>query len=122
MSQELETEINQLLPHRPSIIRVHASHGFAVSKLKELLSREANLGIDLRYVSNQTSLVSLAHDDCDLAGLHVPHGDLRKSSVAATGFFRDIVSGTNGSCAYYCTARRRYDYVTGLGSPLTYRF
>src|ERR1700722_13620947 len=82
LSQELETEINQLLPHRPSIIRVHASHGFAVSKLKELLSREANLGIDLRYVSNQNSLVSLAHDGWDLAGLHVPHGNLRKSSIA----------------------------------------
>ena len=84
LSQELETEINQLLPHSPSIIRVHASHGFAVSKLKELLSREANLGVDLRYVSNQTSLVSLAQDDCDLAGLHLPHGELRKSSIAAT--------------------------------------
>jgi molybdate transport repressor ModE-like protein len=83
LSQELETEINQLLPHGPSIIRVHASHGFAVSKLKELLSREANLGVDLRYVSNQSSLVSLAHDDCDLAGLHLPHGDLRESSIAA---------------------------------------
>ena len=83
LSQELETEINQLLPHGPSIIRVHASHGFAVSKLRELLSREANLGVDLRYVSNQSSLVSLAHDECDLAGLHVPHGNLRKSTVAA---------------------------------------
>src|SRR5215472_2089240 len=39
LSQELETEINQLLPHAPSIIRVHASHGFAVAKLRELLSR-----------------------------------------------------------------------------------
>jgi molybdate transport repressor ModE-like protein len=83
LSQELETEINQLLPHSPSIIRVHASHGFAVSKLKELISREANLGVDLRYVSNQSSLVSLAHDECDLAGLHLPHGDLRKSSITA---------------------------------------
>jgi molybdate transport repressor ModE-like protein len=83
LSQELETEINQLLPHGPSIIRVHASHGFAVSKLKELLSREANLGVDLRYVSNQSSLVLLAHDECDLAGLHLPHGNLRKSSIAA---------------------------------------
>jgi molybdate transport repressor ModE-like protein len=82
LSQELETEINQLLPHRPSIIRIHASHGFAVSKLRELLNREANLGVDLRYVSNQSSLVSLAHDECDLAGLHLPHGDLRKSSIA----------------------------------------
>ena len=32
LSQELETEINQLLPRSPSIIRVHASHGFAVSQ------------------------------------------------------------------------------------------
>jgi molybdate transport repressor ModE-like protein len=83
LSQELETEINQLLPHRPSIIRIHASHGFAVSKLRELLNREANLGVDLRYVNNQSSLVSLAHDECDLAGLHLPHGALRKSSIAA---------------------------------------
>ena len=82
LSQELETEINQLLPHGPSIIRVHASHGFAVSKLKELLSREANLGVDLRYVSNQTSLVSLAHDDCDLAGLHLPHGELAEEQLS----------------------------------------
>src|SRR5579863_517429 len=70
LSQELETEINQLLPRRPSVIRVHASHGFAVSKLRELLARETNLSVDLRYVSNQNSLVSLARDECDLAGLH----------------------------------------------------
>jgi len=84
LSQELETEINQLLPRGPSIIRVHASHGFAVSKLRELLSREENLRLDLRYVSNQNSLVSLAHDGCDLAGMHLPQGDLRKKSIAAT--------------------------------------
>ena len=83
LSQELETEINQLLPRGPSIIRVHASHGFAVSKLRELLSREENLGVDLRYVSNQNSLVSLAHDGCDLAGMHLPQGELRKRSIAA---------------------------------------
>ena len=84
LCQELETQINQLLPHRPSIIRVHASHGFAVSKLRELLSREPDIGVDLRYVGNQNSLVSLAHDGCDLAGLHLPQGDLRKRSIAAS--------------------------------------
>lgn len=84
LSQELETEINQLLPHGPSIIRVHASHGFAVSKLRELLSREADLGVDLRYVSNQNSLASLARDGCDLAGMHLPQGELRKRSIAAS--------------------------------------
>jgi len=84
LSQELETEINQFLPHGPSIIRVHASHGFAVSKLRELLNREADLGVDLRYVSNQNSLASLAHDGCDLAGMHLPQGELRKMSIAAS--------------------------------------
>lgn len=83
LSQELETEINQFLPHRPAVIRVHASHGFAVSKLREMLAREANLGVDLRYVSNQNSLVSLAHEECDLAGIHLPQGELRKVSIAA---------------------------------------
>jgi len=83
LSQELETEISQFLPHSPKAIRVHASHGFAVSKLRELLGREANLRLDLRYVSNQNSLVSLAHDGCDLAGMHLPQGELRERSIAA---------------------------------------
>ncbi|MBI3573947.1 S53 family peptidase [Candidatus Kaiserbacteria bacterium] len=37
-------------------------------------------------------------------------------------YFNDIVSGQNGSCGYYCTARSGYDYVTGLGSPKTIHF
>jgi molybdate transport repressor ModE-like protein len=83
LSQELETEINQLLPHGPSIIRVHASHGFAVAKLREMLSLEPDIGVDLRYVSNQTSLASLARGECDLAGMHLPQGELRQRSIAA---------------------------------------
>jgi molybdate transport repressor ModE-like protein len=84
LCQELETEINQLLPHGPTVIRVHASHGFAVSKLREMLSREPDIGVDLRYVGNQNSLVALARGACELAGMHLPQGELRKRSVAAT--------------------------------------
>ncbi len=84
LSQELETEINQMLPHGPLVLRVHASHGFAVPKLRELLSREQDISVDLRYVSNQNSLVSLAHDGCDLAGMHLPQGELRKRAIAAS--------------------------------------
>jgi len=83
LSQELETEINQFIPHGPSVIRVHASHGFAVAALRDLLAREPGLEIDLRYVSNQTSLASLARDGCDLAGMHLPRGALRRQSIAA---------------------------------------
>ena len=37
-------------------------------------------------------------------------------------FFRDIKSGSNGDCSYYCDARKHYDYVTGLGSPLAIQY
>lgn len=82
LSQELATEINPFLPGNPSVIRVHASHGFAVPKLREILSRTPGMTIDLRYVGNQNSLISLVHDECDLAGLHLPHGPSREKHAA----------------------------------------
>jgi len=45
-----------------------------------------------------------------------------KASTSTLKFFRDITSGSNGTCQYYCDARKRYDYVTGLGSPQTSKF
>ncbi len=42
-------------------------------------------------------------------------------NIAKTGYaanYRDITSGTNGSCGAVCTAGPNYDFVTGLGSPL----
>ncbi len=45
-----------------------------------------------------------------------------KASENSTSFFRDILSGKNGTCIYYCAARKHYDYVTGLGSPVTSQF
>ena len=83
LAQELATEINPFLRHGPTVIRVHASHGFAVPKLRELLDRTPGIGIDLRYVSNQNSLVSLAQDACDLSGVHLPRGELRQQSIDA---------------------------------------
>ncbi len=45
-----------------------------------------------------------------------------KAKQNSADYFRDITSGTNGDCGYLCTARKHYDYVTGLGSPLTVKF
>lgn len=83
LSQELASELNPFLPDNPAIIRVHASHGFAVSKLREILNRTPGMSVDLRYISNQHALASLAHDACDLAGLHLPRGALRPHSAEA---------------------------------------
>lgn len=45
-----------------------------------------------------------------------------KAGVNNNKYFRDILGGSNGDCAYYCDARKHYDYVTGLGSPITIHF
>ena len=45
-----------------------------------------------------------------------------KSGANDANYFRDITAGSNGDCGYYCSARKHYDYVTGLGSPLTDNF
>ena len=54
-----------------------------MSKLRELLDREPGIGVDLRYVSNQHSLVSLAQGACDLSGVHLPRGELRAKGIQA---------------------------------------
>lgn len=40
------------------------------------------------------------------------------ASVVYASNYRDITSGTNGTCGSLCTAATGYDFVTGLGSPL----
>jgi len=45
-----------------------------------------------------------------------------KSTGSYTKYFRDIVSGSNGDCKYYCQAAKHYDYITGLGTPQTINF
>lgn len=84
LSQELQTEVNQTLSSGRLVLRVRASHGFAVPKLRELLARDFDSGVDFRYVSNTNSLVSMAEDTCDLAGIHLPQGELRARSIAMT--------------------------------------
>ncbi len=44
------------------------------------------------------------------------------SGPTPTAYFRDVTSGTNGTCGAVCTAGPGYDTVTGLGSPVTTAF
>jgi subtilase family serine protease len=44
---------------------------------------------------------------------------LYSDAVTHPSFFHDIISGENGSCGFFCTARAKFDFVTGLGSPHT---
>lgn len=113
LAQELQSEINALLPQERSIIRIHASHGFAVSALRDLLSREPDFTVDFRYVGNLNSLVSLANHGCELAGMHLPQGSLRAQSIAAC---RSVLS-TDEHCAIGFVTREM-GLIVRRGNPL----
>lgn len=113
LAQELQSELNELVPVSGSPIRIHASHGFAVSKLRELLAREQGLRVDIRYVGNPSSLVSLAHGGCDLAGMHLPQGSLRRRAVAAC---RELLSQSAHRIIGFVT--REMGLMVKRGNPL----
>jgi molybdate transport repressor ModE-like protein len=113
LAQELQSEINALLPQSSNVVRIHASHGFAVSALRDLLSREAGLQVDFRYVGNVNSPASLAHGSCELAGLHLAQGELRSRSSAA---WRDQLSANEHCIIRFVT--REMGLMVAKGNPL----
>lgn len=82
LASELNLEISKLVTTARSTLRIHASHGFAVAKLPELLRAHSLIQLDLRYLGAQESLASLARGACDFGGFHVPEGKLGEQALA----------------------------------------
>ena len=72
LASEINLEISRALVSARSSLTIHASHGYAVAHLPELLKKLPDLQVDLRYIGAAESLASLNHGDCDLAGFHLP--------------------------------------------------
>ena len=80
LASELGTEIEKVLSPVPSRLRIHASHGFAVQALHELLER-GGLAHELKYCGSAEALASLGNGSCDVAGLHVPMAEYQAVAV-----------------------------------------
>jgi molybdate transport repressor ModE-like protein len=82
LASELNLEISKLVTTARSTLRIHASHGFAVAKLPELLRAHSLIQLDLRYLGAQESLASVARGACNFGGFHVPEGKLGEQALA----------------------------------------
>jgi molybdate transport repressor ModE-like protein len=111
LEQELESEINALLPEGGAAVRVHASHGFAVSALRDLLAAEPDLRVDFRYVGNVNAPASLARGDCELAGMHWPRG-LREQGNAP---WRGVLSASDHRVIRF--VKREMGLIVRKGNP-----
>lgn len=69
MASELNMELQQLLEGVHPVLRMHASHGFAVALLATF---GEELELNLQYCSPEEALNALNRGDCDIAGFHLP--------------------------------------------------
>jgi molybdate transport repressor ModE-like protein len=81
LASELGAEIEKLIPTSPTLLRMHASHGFAIEALHGFMAATQVPG-DLRYCSSEEAVASLHHGSCDVAGFHVPLGAFEAEAVA----------------------------------------
>lgn len=76
IASELNLEISRALKASATVLRIHASYGYAVEKIPALMREHGHAEVDLQYMASVAALASLARGDCDLAGFHLPLGDL----------------------------------------------
>jgi molybdate transport repressor ModE-like protein len=76
IASELNLEISRAQKESQSVLRIHASYGYAVEKLPTLMREHGHSSIDLQYMASVAALASLSRNECDLAGFHVPVGEL----------------------------------------------
>jgi molybdate transport repressor ModE-like protein len=75
LSSELEVELQRVIDPPQHLLRIHASHGFAIEKLMAMLG-SAGVDVERVYTSSQDAAASLRDGASDLACFHVPNGPL----------------------------------------------
>ncbi|MEO8936791.1 MAG: substrate-binding domain-containing protein [Burkholderiaceae bacterium] len=75
LASELETEMEAVLQTEPVLLRVRASHGFAIDTLFDLLSAHG-IVFERKYVGSLEAPAALRDGSCDVAGFHIPVGAL----------------------------------------------
>lgn len=69
LTSDLNMEIHRALEGVSPLLRVHASHGYAVALLPDYAD---GIQLDLQYKSAEEALASLSRGNCEVAGFHLP--------------------------------------------------
>ncbi|MFG6178006.1 substrate-binding domain-containing protein [Halomonas sp. THAF12] len=110
LGSELNLAIQQTLEGVRPVLRLHASHGYAVELLPEHLDE---LRLDLQYCSPREALAALHRGACDLAGFHLPHGEVGRR---VSREYRDLLKPRSYRVLRFIT--RRQGLMVAPGNPL----
>ncbi|WP_430008892.1 substrate-binding domain-containing protein [Methylophaga lonarensis] len=113
------TEISQQLarlhqaeqnPH----LKIFASHGLAVSALKERLNLVDRSPVELQFHGSLESLRALARGQCDIAGFHLPEGPIGSQLGQQ---YLQFLSAQKHTLVYL--VRRLQGFMVAKGNPLS---
>jgi len=88
LASELQQELARVLAADAQVLRLTASHGFAVAALVAQLGAQG-VTVDIKYRSSTEAVAALAHGECDLAGFHLPMGKFEAAAAAAHRLWLD---------------------------------
>lgn len=110
LASEIEADINQALASPAAGLRIFASHDFALEKLRAMAG--AALPLDLQFRGSLESLEALARSQCEVAGFHIPEGELGRRLAAS---YRKWVKP--GSIRLIQFVSRRQGLMVASGNP-----
>lgn len=84
LASEIEAEVERASPDSHGALRIHASHAFALTALRDFLARR-HIAVEISYQGSSDALASLHHMGCDAAGFHVPVGELASAVLPLYG-------------------------------------
>ena len=111
LASELAAEINRTVKGAPPVMRLHATHGFAVERLVAALDGEG-VELDHRYGSSVEAASALHDRACDVAGLHIPEG-----AVQADALRHYAAWIGDGNLQVVDVATRRQGLLVAPGNP-----
>lgn len=81
LASELAAELHRALSETAPLLRLQASHGFAIERLVQRLQHDG-IRTELSYGTSSVAAAALHEGDCDIAGLHVAIGAMQDGVLA----------------------------------------
>ena len=71
LTSTINKELNELTGQQANLLRLHASHGYAIAALPELVTALGEFALEIKYLGSVEAVRSLNNGDCDIAGFHI---------------------------------------------------
>ena len=81
LASELQQELARVMAVDAQVLRVTASHGFAVAALVAQLGQQG-ITVDIKYRGSSEAVAALSRGECELAGFHLPVGEFEAAAAA----------------------------------------